>query len=81
MYRKALQYVRQSVLLPGSRFLCTCTGKMSGLNAIAQQIKVAGLVVSCKNKIYFPIILQFSGPITVAEYMKQCLLHPVFVST
>lgn len=43
MYRK---FVRQSVLVPG-RSVCTTRGvkETGGLNAIAQQIKVAGLAV------------------------------------
>ena len=28
----------------------------------------------------YPFLFQFSGPVTVADYMSECLLHPKFVS-
>lgn len=55
----------------------------SGLDVIYDKIRVcAPFLMLCAALVITTVffLLQAGGPVTVAEYMRECLLHPVTVS-
>ena len=68
---------------PGWRGCRLLSSGRSGMDIIYDKMKVQLPLCQLPPCItpQFHCVLQATGPVTVAEYMRECLLHPVFVST
>ena len=68
----------------GSRGVSSDANAGKGLDGICNRIKVHAFCISALHTTVLTphcmLLLQAGGPLTVAEYMRECLLHPITVS-